>query len=1257
MAQSPYCDPYYSTTNCTTYYMSINAMEISQGSTTLFTRAHNTGGMNGCNASTGYYTLNSTSSQFTLKAGATYKFGFTTGPTYAVNIGVWIDLNGDKDFADANEYLTVPTCVYTVGNVAAGSSSLTYFNVKIPTGVTPGVTRMRIRSLYYYSSCWGSSDNGCSTQPYGEAEDFTITLASDPNDGGVTSVVVPQCGPTLKATINNLGNNDINPVQIGWKVNTAFQTPMTHSTTITPGGSANITLTPDFTFVDGTNYTVKVFTYQPNNVTDVDKSNDTATIKFTYLGPAGTPTTFDAVKCGPGKAPLKCTTPFQTDSVVWYNAATAGQIIAKGKNTLSPSLVLGVNTFYAQSFKISQNTKLENSLMGNYTYYTTGQAAQGGYANLTPKTDMFLDSFRIRLYNNTPGSTYSIYMMTGSYLGSQTNSSAWTQIVNNAASSVRTISGFYIATLKVPELMLAKGTTYGFCILSTGSNPVWTFAYNNAGHTASDANLDMFTQHYFYGSAPFSGYWAQGYPINLEANYRRAICPSARVPITLTVKPSPNGATFAKGTPFQTTQLTTNGSLGTPDVVAKGDQLTYELVPPTTTSAVTYTNSTHGSSWLTMTPEVRTKKGTIIASGTNTWMYTQPSGSTAGKLVITPDGALADSFLIVSMQIKDLGPHFCDSTILKHIFVAPRPVTDFKFNTPICDGDAVLFSDKSTIASGTLTYKYDFNTGNPADTGTTADFVFKFPTYGSYDVKLTTKSLPYGYTDTKTITVVVTEIPKIDFKVLNACEKVPVSFKNNTTIGAGTVTYDWDFGDPSTTLDKSTAKDPTWTYTNPNAYKVTLRATANGCSISLSKNANQFATPKASWNTPPAPFTLCDKSDIQFTNTSTIKMGNMGYTWNFGDGGVSNFANPIHVFANSSPKSVKMKAVSEFGCVDSLVKTITMNEAPKADFSWGAACNLSNTDFMFTGSKPSGQLTTFSWNFAGEGTSTLENPSKLFNVVSRKLVTLTLISNNGCSDIKTKEVNVKLQSKAVFEIKDVCEDDDAVFVNKSIVTAGNLVYNWKFGDGKNSAAQSPRHRYTINGVSQTFNVTLVAVVPGGCSDSINVPVTVNAKPKSDFNFATSGRQVSFTAGQPGNTLYQWRFGDGGSSNSANPQYSYLTFPTGKYTACLAVINAAGCFSESCKDVNISGAIDKLTKLSGVKIYPNPSKGNFTVSVENPKADISIGIYNLLGEIVKTIETDPLKSLYSVDLNVSNGVYMVKVTNGGLVSTQKVTINK
>ncbi|MFM9944490.1 MAG: GEVED domain-containing protein, partial [Bacteroidia bacterium] len=578
MAQSPYCNApyYYNYGSCTYYYMSVNAVDIRQGSTSLYYRAHNTFGYNGCNAATGDYTLFSGTSGaplFSFKAGATYQMGFTTGPSYPVNIFIWIDLNGDKDFADGEEFIsyastTTPKCSGG-GIIANNSSTITYYSVTIPASVTTGTTRMRIRSTYYGNGCYNSSINGCNDMYYGECEDYTIALAANANDAAVTGVTTPLCNPTMTATVTNLGTNDITSLNIGWMVNGVPQTVNTPGSTLAKaGGKKTINLTPDFSFVDGTTYTVKVFTYAPNGNNDADKTDDTSRVTFKYVGPSGTPTVSNSTKCGPGKAPLKCTTPFQTDSVLWYNAATGGQVVAKGKNTLSPSLVLGVNTFYAQSFKLSPNQKLQNSLMGNYTYYTTGQAAQGGYANLTPKIDMFLDSFRIRFYNNTPGSTYSIWMRTGSYVGYQTNVSGWTQIVNNAASSVRTISGYYIGTLKVPELMLTKGTTYGFCILSTGSNPVWTFGYNNAGHTASDANLDLFTQHYFYGSAPFSGYWSQGYTINLEANYRNATCPSARVMTTVTVKPSPNGATFAKGTPFQTTQLTTNGSLGTPDVVA-----------------------------------------------------------------------------------------------------------------------------------------------------------------------------------------------------------------------------------------------------------------------------------------------------------------------------------------------------------------------------------------------------------------------------------------------------------------------------------------------------------------------------------------------------------------------------------------------------------------------------------------------------------------------------------------------------------------
>ena len=437
-------------------------------------------------------------------------------------------------------------------------------------------------------------------------------------------------------------------------------------------------------------------------------------------------------------------------------------------------------------------------------------------------------------------------------------------------------------------------------------------------------------------------------------------------------------------------------------------------------------------------------------------------------------------------------------------------------------------------------------------------------------------------------------------------------------------------------------------------YKVTLTASYNGCKSIMTKNAQQFARPVAKYS---APSVLCDKSEIQFTNGSTIPLGNMGYVWYFGDGINSGETNPYHSFSAPGTKTVKLRAMSEFGCADSVTKTLNLAEAPLANFTSGSLCNLKPTQFNFTGTKPSGALTSFNWDFAGEGSTTVENPSKLFSIIGKKIITLTLTTNNGCSDVISKEIDIKLQSKADFKASDICDGNDAVFTNISTVAAGNLLYNWKFGDGGTSIAQSPRHMFPT-GISQTYNVTLLAIVPGGCSDSINKPISVNAMPNSNYSYTKSGHLVYFKATQAGNTTYHWDFGDGGTSEISNTQYHYLNdFGYGKYNACLTSVNAAGCLSQTCKSILITGGIEKLNKLNGVAIYPNPNGGNFTITVENPKSDIAIGVYNLLGELVKTIETNSLKSAYTVDLNVANGIYLVKVTNGGLTSTQKVTINK
>ncbi len=1087
---------------------------------------------------------------------------------------------------------------------------------------------------------WGTYTSTAPTSMGSGLVDFGFDLAKGSNDGGISAITTPLCAPAMIATITNFGVNQIDSAKVAWSVDGSLQNVQRYTSPLASGKTATINLSPNYNFTDGNTYTVKAWTTMPNNKNDTLNKNDTFKTTFVYQGPAGIKSVSDIIKCGPGRVTLGAVPENPGDSIVWFDAASGGNVVARGKNALTPPLVLGVNTYYAQAFKIGSPIAFANAMTPSVGY---GSTYSGGFADITPNKGIIIDSFDVQMTANIQNATWNVWMRTGTYVGYNTSSAGWTKIANNTVARVRQVGTYWRSYIRIPETALNQGQTYGFYITSTPTTPCSPWCNAAGAITISNSDITVMQAQISYGATEFAT-GLTNYNMTWETHYRPSNCPSSRYPVKVTVKPSPNGASIIKSTPFVTTQLNSTGSVGSPDIVAEGHKLTYEITPPTG-----YNNIDYGTTWIMSNFTLKTKGGKVVTSLATPTMPA-PSGSANAKFTFTPDASVIDSTIIMTVSVFDLGPHYCDSLLTRNIFVAPRPKVDFRFGQPVCDGDNVIFTNTSTVSSGYMTHKWDINTGNPADTAINTDVVFVFPTYGTYDVKLVSTTVPYGYTDTKTITVTVTEIPKVGFNVFNACLGDSVKFVNKTSISTGSIAYKWDFGNGTS----STKTNPGQKYTVAGGYKVTLTATSNGCSKSLTKNAQQFSRPVAKYSIPSV---LCDKTDITFSNNSTIAIGNMGYNWNFGDGGVSGFANPTYKFSTAGVKTVKMKVVSEFGCADSITKSFTLAEAPVASFTTGSICNLTPTAFTFTGNKPSGALTNFLWDFAGEGTTTVENPNRLFSIIGKKLITLTLTSNNGCSNTISKEIDVKLQSKANFDATDVCNGDEAVFTNTSLVTAGNLNYNWKFGDGTNSSVQSPRHLYSTP-TSATYNVTLVAIVAGGCSDSITKPVTVNARPTSDFTFSTNGRLVSYNALQAGNTTYQWNFGDGGTATSPNTQYHYLnSFGTASFKACLTVTNASGCSSQTCKEVSISSGIDGLHKENGIRIYPNPSKGLFTVKIDNVKSDISLVVYSIHGDVIRTIDTSPLRSIYPIDLGVSNGVYIVKVTNGGYTSSEKITINR
>lgn len=109
---------------------------------------------------------NYTSETVTLGTGSTsvqLTPGFKNG-SYSEYWLIWIDLNVDGDFDDADELVFSPS----------SSSSTVSGNLSIPANAAGVTTRMRIAMKY------GGAPSSCGSFTYGEVEDYTVSIAQAP---------------------------------------------------------------------------------------------------------------------------------------------------------------------------------------------------------------------------------------------------------------------------------------------------------------------------------------------------------------------------------------------------------------------------------------------------------------------------------------------------------------------------------------------------------------------------------------------------------------------------------------------------------------------------------------------------------------------------------------------------------------------------------------------------------------------------------------------------------------------------------------------------------------------------------------------------------------------------------------------------------------------------------------------------------------------------------------------------------------------
>ncbi len=317
------------------------------------------------------------------------------------------------------------------------------------------------------------------------------------------------------------------------------------------------------------------------------------------------------------------------------------------------------------------------------------------------------------------------------------------------------------------------------------------------------------------------------------------------------------------------------------------------------------------------------------------------------------------------------------------------------------------------------------------------------------------------------------------------------------------------------------------------------------------------------------------------------------------------------------------------------------------------------------------------WNFGDGNFSTEPFPTYEYAEAGWYEVILTITAGDCITEssqtivVGGNEGNIGLHCQAFFFFEQPNPDDLLTYQFVSYSLGNVQSWIWDFGDGNLSFEENPSHTYAESG---TYNVSLTIITTDDCESTITIVISAGENiwygdyecrawflpiidPASNTVYFIN--LSSFDA-----ELYDWDFGDSGTSNDYEPIYTYTE--SGTYEVALTITTNDGCentymvtldldtegFTSEPQFSMITSTTSTLpvADIDEAIAFPNPTSDLVQIRWLNPPTETyDWQLIDINGRVVKTGQS--AQPQLELDLSVNpSGIYLLQMQTDTRVTT-------